>query len=50
MLISHIIKTIEYFAVEGFPVIPIEDLLASLEGLAFHFANMISLYLAVLFL
>lgn len=50
MLIPHIIKTIEYIAVEGFPVIPLEELLVSLQGLAFHLVNMISLYLAVLFL
>ena len=50
MFLTHIFKTVEYFAAEGFSEIPLTDMLLSLEGLAYHIANLASLYLAVLFL
>lgn len=51
MFLSHILKTAEYyFAVEGLPDIPLTDMLLSLEGLAYHIADLASLYMAVIFL
>ena len=44
MFISHILKTIEYFAIEGFPEITVEQLPYIAEALAYNFLKIITIY------
>lgn len=48
MFISHIIKTVEYFAVAGFPEIPLEQLPAAVQAVIFNAAKLASIYFAML--
>lgn len=45
--IEHIIKTAEFFAVEGFPIVPIELIPAAIEGIIFNLFKIISIYLLI---
>lgn len=47
MLISHIVKTIEYFIVMGFPEITSETFLVSIQGLIYDIAKLASIYIAM---
>lgn len=44
MLITHIFKTVEYFAIEGFPEITIEQLPYLAEALAYNFLKIMTIY------
>jgi hypothetical protein len=46
MFITHILKTFEYFAIEGFPEITIEQLPYLAEALAYNFIKIITIYLS----
>lgn len=48
MFISHIIKTVEYFAVAGFPEIPLEQLPAAVQAIIYNTAKLASIYFAML--
>ncbi len=50
MFISHIFKTAEYFAVEGFPEITPDMLLVSIQALIYDFGKIASMYLSLLFI
>lgn len=47
MLISHIVKTIEYFAIEGFPEITPETFLVSIQAIIYDLAKLASIYFAM---
>lgn len=48
MLISHIIKMIEYFVVMGFPEISLETIPEVIQAFIFNLAKLISIYSAML--
>lgn len=48
MFITHILKTIEYFTIEGFPEIPLDALPETAEAIAFNFLKLIQIYLSVI--
>lgn len=48
MLISHIIKTVEYFMIEGLPEINLEMIPEIIQAVAFNLAKLISIYSAML--
>jgi hypothetical protein len=47
MFITHIIKTIEYFAVMGLPEITPETFLVSIQAIIYDFAKLASIYFAM---
>lgn len=48
MFITHIIKTIEYFAIEGFPEITLDMLPEVIEALIFNTAKLLTIYASML--
>lgn len=48
MFITHIIKTIEYFAVEGFPEITLDMLPEVIQAVIFNTAKLLTIYAAML--
>lgn len=51
MFISHLLKSAEFFLIEGgLPEITPETLLPSIQAMVYNLADMASLYLAVIFL
>lgn len=47
MLITHIFKTVEYFAIEGFPEIPLDALPEAAEAIAFNLLKLTEIYLSM---
>ncbi len=45
IFITHIIKSIDYFAVEGLPIIPLHQLPEAAEAIVFHLCKLITVYL-----
>ena len=48
MFVSHIFKTMEYFVIEGFPVVPIEHVPEAIEGFIFNTLKLITIYSSML--
>lgn len=48
MFISHIVKTAAYFAVTGFPEIPLEQLPAAAEAIIFNVVKLAEIYSSML--
>lgn len=48
MLILHILKSIEFFAAEGLPEIPLDKLPEAAAALALQLAKLAEIYFAVL--
>lgn len=48
MFITHIIKTVEYFAVEGFPEITLDMLPEVIQAVIFNTAKLLTIYAAML--
>lgn len=44
MFITHIVKTVEYFAVEGFPTVPIEYIPEAIIGLGYNLLKILTIY------
>lgn len=47
MFITHIIKTIEYFAIEGFPEITLDMLPEVIQAVIFNTAKLLTIYAAM---
>ncbi len=47
LLITHIIKSAEYFIVEGLPNIPLNNLPEAAEAIAFNLLKLIEIYLSM---
>ena len=50
MFFSHILKTIEYFAIEGFPEITPDMIPEVVQALIYDFGKIASMYLSLLFI
>jgi hypothetical protein len=48
MFIAHLIKSAEYFLVEGLPVVPVEHWAEIPGAIAFNLAKLITIYLSIL--
>ena len=48
MLLTHIIKTIEFFLIEGVPEVPVECLAEIPGAIAFNVVKFITIYLSIL--
>lgn len=48
MFVSHLIKSAEYFLVEGIPAVPIEHIPEAIEGVVFNFIKLATIYLSML--
>ena len=47
MFITHIIKTVEYFAVEGFPTVPIEYIPEAIIGFGYNLIKILTIYVSL---
>lgn len=48
MILSHIIKTIEFFLIDGIPTIPVEYWMEIPGAIAFNVVKLITIYLSIL--
>ena len=48
MLLTHIIKTIEFFLIEGIPSVPFEYWAEIPGAIAFNIVKLITIYLSIL--
>lgn len=48
MLLTHIIKTIEFFLIEGIPSVPVEHWAEIPGAIAFNIVKLITIYLSIL--
>ena len=46
MFLTHMLKSAEYFIVEGFPAIPAEQLPYAAEALIYNFIKLFEIYLS----
>lgn len=48
VFITHLLKSAEYFVIEGIPIIPFEHWAEIPEAIAFNIAKLITIYLSIL--
>lgn len=48
MFFTHLLKSAEYFIIEGIPIIPFEHWVEIPEAIAFNVAKLITIYLSIL--
>lgn len=48
MFISHLLKSAEYYIVEGIPIVPLEHLPEAINGIVFNFVKIATIYFSML--
>ena len=48
MFITHLLKSAEYFLVEGIPIVPVEHWAEIPGAIAFNIAKLITIYMSIL--
>lgn len=48
MFITHLLKSAEYFLVEGIPIVPVEHWAEIPSAIAFNVAKLITIYMSIL--